>query len=251
MSNLEKLGLYIMNRIKERFIDGTSLKRDIVCHMTKMKHFDFDIYSSINIENQINLPSKEDIQETFKDFSCKKVISYVDYFHRIRKSGQCHIYSYPFLMKSYERITNYFPGGYYPYVRIVSLYDEQLFQHDLFRRISLSFPFMQKLTLTNYCPQKCNINQNFQIIQYYHLIELDFLRCHDDYVELFLIHTNTYLHNYISLITDIESLARITHNFTRDQTKINCGKVNEVFFSSRHKYSIECLQNYFPVAQVD
>ena len=57
MSNLEKLGLYITNQIEERFIDGKSLKEDIVYHLTKMKHFDFDIYSFISMKNQMSFPS--------------------------------------------------------------------------------------------------------------------------------------------------------------------------------------------------
>ncbi|CAF4503271.1 unnamed protein product, partial [Rotaria sp. Silwood1] len=227
MLNLEKLGLYIMTYVKERFIDGNSLKEDILYHLTKMKHFDFDIYSNIYMENQLNFPSKEDIQQTFKDFPCTKVISCVDYIHK-RKQVQCHVYSYPFLMEFYEQITNNFPGGFYPYVRIVSLYDVHPFEHEFFLQISLAFPLMGRLTLFNYCSQNVkqsiDINQNFEIIRYYHLIELDIRQCHDDYTEEFLLHTKTYLHNSISLDIDLESLARITQNFTRNETRINCSK---------------------------
>ncbi|UJR12382.1 hypothetical protein I4U23_016559 [Adineta vaga] len=256
MSNLEKLGLYITASCVG-FIDGNSLKEDILHHLTKVKYFDFDIYSLIFIKNnQMNFSSKEDVQQTFTDFSCEKVISCLDYFPHKRKIIQCHVYSYPFQMKSYENITNHFPGGYYRYVRIVSLHDdERPFEHEFFRQISLAFPLMTRLTVINYraqnSKQSIDMNENFEIIQYYHLIELDIRECHDDYTEQFL-NTKTYLHNMISIIIDTHSLARITQNFTRDETRINCGKVNEIFFyGETSNYSIQSLRNYFPFADID
>ena len=255
MSNLEKLGLYIMIQIKEKFIDGKSLKEDVLYHLTKMKHFDFDIYSFISLKNQMNFPSQEDIQQTFQDIPSTKVVSCVDYFHRKRNLGQCHVYSHPFRMKSYEYITNHFPGGYYPYVRIVSLYDEHPFEHKFFRQISLAFPLMSRLTVINDCSQNSkqssDINDNFEIIRYYHLVELDIGRCHDDYIEEFLLNTKTYLHNSISLYINVELLAKITQNFSRNQIRVNCSKVNEIFLFGENKYSRQSLQNYFPYAEID
>ncbi|CAF4317297.1 unnamed protein product, partial [Rotaria sordida] len=79
--------------------------------------------------------------------------------------------------KFYEQITNNFPGGFYPYVRIVSLYDEHPFEHEFFLQMALAFPLMSRLTLINYCSQNSkqsiDINQNFEIIRYHHLIELN------------------------------------------------------------------------------
>jgi hypothetical protein len=66
----------------------------------------------MSINNGMNLPSKQDIQQTFTDFKDNQIISYVDFFAK-RKQGQCHIYSYPFLMKYYDGITNNFPSGLY------------------------------------------------------------------------------------------------------------------------------------------
>lgn len=249
MLNLEKLGLYITTFVKERFLDGNSLKEDILDHLTKLKHFDFDIYSNLYMANHLNFPSKEDIQETFKDFPCPKVISCVDYIYH-RKHVQCHIYSYPFLMNIYEQITNNFPGGFYPYVRIVSLCDQRPFEHEFFRQISLAFPLMSRLTVINYCKQSNDVNQNFEIIQYHHLIELEIRQCHDDYIEQFLLNTKTYLHNSISLQIDLESFVRITQNFTKNQIRINCSKVNEVGFHGETENLIQPLQNYFPFAEI-
>ncbi|CAF3316291.1 unnamed protein product [Rotaria sp. Silwood2] len=57
-------------------------------------------------------------------------------------------------MQHYEDVTNNFPGGLYPYVRLVSLYDERPFEHDFFIRICQSFPFMKKLSINNVHAQK-------------------------------------------------------------------------------------------------
>ena len=125
---------------------------------------------------------------------------------------------------------------------------------NFFFQISLAFPLMSRLTLINYCSQNSkqsiDINQNFEIIRYYHLIELNIRQCHDDYTEEFLLNTKTYLHNSISIDIDLESLARITQNFTRNETRINCSKVNEIFLYGESKNLIQSLQNYFPFAEI-
>ncbi|CAF4481158.1 unnamed protein product, partial [Rotaria sp. Silwood2] len=231
MSNLEKLGLDLMVSVIETFIDGKNLKNNILNHMSQLKEFSFDIRSDMLINNEMNSPSKEDIQQTFNDFQYIKIISCVDYFQEPYKYGLCHIYSYPFLMKRYEYITNNFPGGLYPYVRFVSLYDEYPFEHEFFIRIAESFPFMEKLSIDNRYAQNqkesyklMNDKSNLSIVKYYSLIELQIDRVHDDYFEEFLSNTKTYFQNNIRLVSHYEALQRVTHNFTRDDTRINCTK---------------------------
>ncbi|CAF4787253.1 unnamed protein product, partial [Rotaria sp. Silwood2] len=63
MSNLEKLGLYLLIDHNKIFVDGNDLKKNIINYLSHLKTFQFDIYSFISIHNQINLPSK-DIQHT-------------------------------------------------------------------------------------------------------------------------------------------------------------------------------------------
>ncbi|CAF4086705.1 unnamed protein product, partial [Rotaria sordida] len=107
--------------------------------------------------NEINLPSNEDIQKTFKDFKDKQIIYWSDYFPK-EKKGYCRIYSYPYTLKYYDDITNHFPGGVFKYVRKVSLFDERPFQHEFFLRIEKSFPLMEELTV---CNEKRQINKEF------------------------------------------------------------------------------------------
>ncbi|CAF2789738.1 unnamed protein product [Rotaria sp. Silwood2] len=256
MPNLEKLSLDIRVFINETFIDGNNLKKNILNRMSQLKQFTFNISSSIFINNEINLLSNEDIQQTFNDFQYSKIICCVDYSQEY-KQVLCHIYSYPFLMQHYEDVTNNFPGGLYPYVRLISLYDERPFEHDFFIRISQSFPFMEKLSINNLHAQKqkesyklINDKSNLSIIKYDHLIELQIDRAHDDYIEEFLCNTKTYLQNNIFFDVHYEALKRVTHNFTRDDTRINSTKVNQLFLFGKVECSKSC-QDYFPFAVIN
>ncbi|CAF1019718.1 unnamed protein product [Rotaria sordida] len=254
MSNLEKLSLYLVVFINKTFIDGNHLKKTIIYRMPNLNQFTFYIRSLIYTGNKLNLPSTEDIQRTFIDFQNNIIISYVDYFPETEK-GRCHIYSYPFLMPYYVDITNSFPGGLFNYVRAVSLRDEHPFEHDFFLRIVRSFPFMEELTVFNRKPQNHkqsyelnNTNRNSSIIEYSFLSELDFLNVHDDYIEEFLFNTKSYFQNVLLRIK-CESLQRVTHNFTRDTTRINCTKMNKLELSGESICS-NSLQEYFPYAKI-
>ncbi|CAF4745089.1 unnamed protein product, partial [Rotaria sp. Silwood2] len=88
-----------------------------------------------HFDNEINLPSNDDIQKAFKDFKDQRIISYMDYSPKTEK-GQCHIYTYLYKLKHYYNITNNFPGGIYKCVREVSLYDERAFEHEFFLRVA-------------------------------------------------------------------------------------------------------------------
>ncbi|CAF3869534.1 unnamed protein product [Rotaria sp. Silwood1] len=160
-------------------------------------------------------------------------------------------------MRRFEDITNKLPGGLYPYVRLVSLYDDHPFEHEFFIRISQSFPFMEKLFINNRYAQNqkefyklMNDNSNLSIAKYYNLIKLDIDRAHDDYIEEFLCNTKTYLQNNILLYICYEALQRVTHNFTRDDTRINCAKINELCLLGKVKDS-KSLQDYFPFAIIN
>jgi hypothetical protein len=147
MSNLEELSLNFAIHNRKPFLDGNNLK-DIINHMTQLKKFTFNIHSTIRLDNQIDLPSNENIQNTFRDFKHNQIVSCVDYFSETVK-GQCRIYSYPYTWKEYNNITNNFPGGLFECVRKISLFDERPFEHEFFLRIAQSFPLMKKLTLVN------------------------------------------------------------------------------------------------------
>ena len=251
MSNLESLTLYIAVNVFDRFIDGNDLKKNILNHMPQLNKFIFNIRSLIILQNQIILPSKEDIQQTLIDFTNNQIISCVDYFRK-KKSGQCHIYSYPYTLKYYNGITNQFPDGLFKCVREISLFDEQSFEYEFFIRIAQTFPLIQKLCLTNRKSQK---NKQYQkskdnsgtlsVIRYSHLIELQLIDVHKDYIELFLDHTKMCLPNNISLSINYRPLRKATHNFKRDVLRINSAKINRLWIYDNFKISLH-FQNYFP-----
>jgi hypothetical protein len=229
MSNLEKLNLYLLIEGYQRLIDGNELKRNIVNHMPLLKEFAFDIRSSIRLSNENRLPSNEYIQYTLRKFQNNRIVFYTDSFSNA-KIGKCHLYTCPYQLNYYDEITNNFPGGLFKYVHQISLYDERPFEHEFFIRIQQSFPIMKKLTLNNDNPQKNNklfhqSNQHFSIIKYSHLTELDLFQAHNDYLEEFLLDTKTCLMNNVQLYMDYRPLKKVTHNFTRKATRINCSKI--------------------------
>jgi hypothetical protein len=255
MSNLEQLGLHITVFVDETFIDGNNLRKNIINHLPHLNQFTFHICSITFMYNEMNLPSTDDIQRTFIDFRYREIISYVDYFPE-RKESRCHIYSYPSPVAFYGAVTNNFPGGLFEYVRVVSLYDENSFEHEFFLRIVQSFPFMVGLTVINRKSQhrkqsdeSNDDNRNLSLIQFPFLIELTIDDVHDDYIEQFLLDTKTYLRNDVCLYIKYESLQRVTHNFTRDATRINCAKINEIHLRDRKQRS-NSLQEYFPYAKI-
>ncbi|CAF3279690.1 unnamed protein product [Rotaria sp. Silwood2] len=255
MLNLEKLGLYFLVYGANTFVDGNDLKKNIVNKMARLNKFQFNIRSTIRLNNEINLPSNEDIQHTFKDFQDNHVISCVDYFSGTEQ-GQCHIYSYPYTLEHYENITNNFPGGLFKCVSVISLFDERPFEHEFFLRIQKSFPFLKKLTLINMKPQcdkQCrkseDENQNLPIIEYPHLTMLNLIEAHEDYLEQFLLHTITCLSNNVCLLVLYQVLRRVTQKFTRNTTRINCAKLRSL--SLQGKYRIpKYVKEYFPRTKI-
>jgi hypothetical protein len=251
MTNLEKLRLNLDIVVKNTFIDGNELKQNIINHMARLQRFEFYICSSVYPPNKISLPSKEDIQRTFSDFKDDQVLSYIDYFEE-REWSPCHIYLYPDQLKYYYNVTNNFPGGLFKCVSKISLYDEHPFEHEFFLRIQKSFPSVKVLSITNskaqnkkLCRESKNDNQDFSIIKYPYLNTLTLYYAHDDYIEEFLVHTNICLPDKdIHLNIRLEQLQRVTHNFTRDVTRINCEKLDSLCLNG---YPLpEYAKDYFP-----
>jgi hypothetical protein len=140
-------------------------------------------------------------------------------------------------------------------VRRVSLFDEHPFEHEFFNGIQKSFPFMERLSVKNDKPQNfkqfygpITDNRNFSVIEYPFLNELIIVSVHDDYIEQFLLHFKACFQDSI-LSINYESLQRITHDFTRDDTRINCAKINKLVLYGDKKHST-CLQEYFSYAKI-
>ncbi|CAF2099029.1 unnamed protein product [Rotaria magnacalcarata] len=269
MLNLEKLNLCLIVGDRKTFFDGNDLKINIINHMSRLNYFTFNIRSSSRFYNQINLPSNENIQNTFRDFCNKQIIYCADYFSTDKK-GHCHIYSYPYKLNYYDDITNNFPGGIFKYVRKVSLFDEHPFEHEFFLRIAQSFPLMEKLCVCNEKRQinkqfrkSKNENQDLSIIKYPYLKELDLIHSCIDYHAQFLLDTKTCLPFDVRVSMQYELLKKVTRNFRRNTTRSNCAKMNCVYlctkvefsgyfdnFSPRKPQFPEHIKDYFPRAKI-
>jgi hypothetical protein len=252
MLNLEKLILYFEARHVQMLIDGNNLKKNIINHMTRLKEFIFNIRSIIYRYNQIDL-SNEDIHQSLINFTYTQVISCLNYFPN-KKIDQCHIYSHPYTLKHYNNIANNFPGGLFKCVREISLHHARSFEHEFFMRIAQAFPFLKRLTLINKTPQsdkqyqKLDVgNEISSIIEYPHLTLLYLEDIHDDYVEKFLDDTKTCLPNTCRLAMHYEPLNRVTHNFTIDTMRANCGKIKDICFLKEVEI-FQHVKDFFPHA---
>ncbi|CAF3595393.1 unnamed protein product [Rotaria sp. Silwood1] len=249
MPNLEKLALYIAVE-QITFLDGNNLKKDIINYLPRLNKFIFNVRLFDPLPNLTHLLSNEEIQHSFTGLEDNQVICYVDYFIK-RRSAQCHFYSYPYTLRYYDNITNSFRGGLFKCVNQVSLFDDRPFEHEFFIRIAQSFPLMKDLSVINLTgQQKANDNnEHFSIIEYLHLNELNLSDVDDDYVEQFLINTKTCLLNNVRLYVTYQSLKSVTHNFTRDSTRVNCAKVGVLYVCGNFEI-LERLSKYFPHTEI-
>jgi hypothetical protein len=112
---------------------------------------------------------------------------------------------------------------------------------------------MERLSLINHKSQNRNQsyesnnnNWNLSVIEYSFRRVLAIANAYDDYIEQVLFATKTYLsNNVLILYINYESLQRVTHNFTRDATRINCAKINKLKLYGQKKSSNYSLQGYF------
>ncbi|CAF3936524.1 unnamed protein product [Rotaria magnacalcarata] len=235
MTNLEELNLHLVVYCEKRFIDGYDLKRNVISRLLQLNKFVFNIRSRLPLNDQAYLSSNEDCQHSFNE-------------------GQCHIYSSPYPAKYYEYITNNFPDGLFKYVREVSLYDERPFEHEFFIKIAKCFPFMEKLTVYNKKPQlnkfderSTDDNRHLSVIQYPYLRLLDLFDAHDDYAEQFLLEFKTCLPIKVDLHVHFSTLSRVTHNFTRNATRMNCAKIIDAVVPCGKPSALkQLLKDYMP-----
>ena len=253
MSNIETIDLSLEIRSNAPFIDGHHLRLNITNHLPQLNKLTFNIRSETCFYNENNIPSNDYIQQTFGDFPNKQIISCVDYFQDSRWS-LCHFYSYPYpsQLTTYERITNHFPGGLFRSVRRVQLDDERPFEHDFFRLISQSFPRMETLYIINKKAQKNKrINtaqdphEDSAIIEYPYLLEINLLHAHEDYHKQFLFDDRACLPSDISVSMDYRLAEKVTHNFTRNETRNNCAKIGFVSFRNKSNCP-DHIKDYFP-----
>lgn len=248
MTNLQELNLYFDN-IYGPLIDGNELQNNIIDHMSRLNKFTFNIISLVDLDDRCDVPSSEAIKNSFRNFFANTQIISSVYYLPERNLLDCHVYSYPYQWTSYYNITNHFTGGLFKSVRQISLRDNRPFEHDFLLRIAQSFPLITTFILQNHQPQENNQIQ-WPIIRYSHLIEIDLAEAHEDYVEEFLNSTKMCLLDNVCLRLRYNLLKKVTADFTRDTTRINCSKIKILcLIPSRYTVDYSKLKDYFPFAQ--
>jgi hypothetical protein len=246
MINLEELMLFLsILRVNSTYIDGIQLYDDILIYMPLLKKFSFSINTGVLCKNmKINLASNEDIQRSFNRKEYEQVGSYVKIIETDVESS-CHIYSLPYHFQSFGDLDNSFQGGVFCNVRCLVLKDSHPFEHNFFKVISESFPYLKELYILNNEPQKDKQLSTTTII-YPHLILLDIVSAHVDYAEQFFFEEKTHLPRLLNLYIRYESLAIVTNNFTSDATRLTCSKVTCLTIKEPFVRPAN-FQRYFPL----
>ncbi|CAF1159911.1 unnamed protein product [Rotaria sordida] len=88
-------------------------------------------------------------------------------------------------------------------------------------------------------------NSTFSVIEYSHLTSLDIMRVHLDYIAQFLLETKAHLPRLTELKVSYDQLKMVTMNFTRDTTRRNCSKVEQLLVEESTAFSKDVYQ-YLP-----
>ncbi|CAF1386681.1 unnamed protein product [Rotaria sordida] len=231
---LEELTLRLNVCDRLTFIDATQLNNEILIHMPRLQTLTVNIITFIKIFNGTNRKTINNIQYTFYNGKNHQLVYYVDFY--ARGKAQSHIYSIPYVLNDLNNISSNFPGGLFSCVRDISLIDIEFpFEHDFFLKISRCFPLLTHLFVLNIVSQKhkrtSQLNTTDQIspiVEFPHLTSLRISQGCIDYMEQFLIDTNTHLPHLVELNIHYEHLLIVTENFTRDATRRNCVNVEHL-----------------------
>jgi len=243
MLNLEELTLFLtVTRIKLPYIDGTHLYNDFLIEMPHLNKFTFSINSIADDEGvKIDLPSNNDIQNSFIKIEYQHMDSYV---HITKNEVRCHAYSLPYQFDTFIHLNNSFHRGNFYKVRWLIMNDKHSFEYEFFKIISQDFPFLQRLSVNNFAPQK-NKQHPSTLITFAEVSELILVFAHIDYVELFLLETNIRLPKLIFLRINYKSLAMVTNNFTNDLVRFKCSQLQYVVIPEPFVRP-ENFHSYFP-----
>jgi hypothetical protein len=252
MSHLEELTLYLYILDESTFISVNHLDNEILIHMPRLYTFTFYFAFEHDIDRDTDIRIfNSDIQRSFINMKYGQVASMVGYLEPCKII--CHIFSLPFKFHFLQRVGNNIPNIVFNSVTHLKLWDKDEFRHEFFVRLTRSFPFLQKLSIWNNKPtfwrrQEFHLRDKdwCSIVEYPHLILLNIKHAHPHYVEYFFNETKTHLPRLRELKITFDNLKNVTKNFTRDETRRNCSRVNRLIVECQIVYS-EDIYNYFPL----
>ncbi|CAF4314197.1 unnamed protein product [Rotaria sp. Silwood2] len=247
MLNLEELTLFLsVIRNESTYINGTQLYNDFLMYMPQLSKFNFSIHTDIfNNDIDIDLPSNNDILNSFIKIGYQQVNSYADDQLTYKNWGCCHVYSLPYHFNDFLFMTSRFQGGLFTKVRWLLMHDIRPFENELFKIISQDFPFLESLSIINRESQK-NKQHSSTFIKFPHLLRLDLTVAHTTYAIQFLFDKNTSLPRLMHLDIKYKTLATVTEGFTNDAARHTCAQIEslvipELFVRPENFFS------YFPL----
>ena len=247
MSHLEELTLYLHISNGPTFVTGPDLDEQILIHLPRLHAFSFHIACRNDIAGMTCRMTHEQIEQTFANGKYGQVVVTVDYFEPYKMI--CRIFSLPCKFSCLENLGNNIPNIRFDTVTSVSLSHLGSFKHELFVRLARAFPFLENLSITNIKPPflnwHCEDRDWCSIIEYSHLIFLNMDYVNPYYLEHFLNEKNMSLPRLTKLKVDYRTLQKVTHNFTRVETKRNCAKVKCLVLKEIIVQS-ESFYRYFP-----
>ena len=253
MSHLEELSLFLHLLNISTFISGTHLDNEILIHMPRLHTFTFYIGSKNDVDPAVHVCG-DDIEQTFTNIKYGQVGCMVDYFY------QCYmvhrVFSLPTRFNRLTHITNNIPNIVFNSVTDLKLQDRIPFKQEFFIRLARAFPFLKNLSITNiWSPFSSLHDQKLcdktwcSIIEYSHLMFLDVKSAHSDYLEQFLNGKKTYLPCITKLKVAYNALKMVTENFTKDEMRRNCSRMEQLIIERPIVYS-ENIYLYFPFLRI-
>ncbi len=249
MTHLEKLTLYLRIGSRNTFVNGRDIYNEILVYMPRLQTFIF--YISTEHIISYTHPKVMDIQQTLTNIRHGQVNCIIDHHYKFK--AICHIYSVPFTFTHLKMISNNFPNIVFHTVTHLHASDRIPMKHEFFIRISHAFPLLKSFSLENDSSQprfsdqlKSDDNSSYSLIEYSHLISLDIISVHMDYVAQFLLETKTHLPRLTQLAVNYNQLKAVTMDFTRDATRRNCSNIKGLTIDRRVDPPKTFFQ-YFPL----
>ncbi|CAF1383482.1 unnamed protein product, partial [Rotaria sp. Silwood1] len=231
MSYVEELSLYIHILGGSTFISGIHLNNKILSHMPRLHTFSFYFASENTVADSAICISNSDIQQTFTNIKHRQIGSLIDY-DSCRKLI-CRVFSLPYKFDRLTNITNNTPNIVFNSVTHLKLRDKYPFKHEFFIRLARGFLFLKSLSIDTILAPNWRADEYHlkhidwcSIVEYPHLSSLDIDSANIYYAEHFLNETKTHLPCLTELKIRYEDLEMVTKNFTRNETRRNCTKVD-------------------------
>lgn len=249
MLNLERLTLYLRIGCQNVFIDPIDLLDDFSLHLSRLYSFKFYLSTENKKDDLIRYLANNDIKHNYKKLGCEEILDMASF---TRNTGTYHVFTVPFEFTLLMSVGNIFPNIVFFNVIDLWIYDIVPFEHEFFLRIARAFPLLKRFYLTTLTTMSSNLLKSSdsiptaEIVEYPHLVLLDLERTDTNYVEQFLNDNKTHLPCLSELFVFYEQLRIITNDFTREETRRNCGNVKKLctrreIVGSKHFYT------YFPL----